>query len=452
MLQNQNTNYHKKGLNLAEQLKVKDRKKKTKKRKIIFTTLGIIATLIISPFAVAAYKVYNFNGNVNRSNILTKSDKLNEDLNILLMGLDSRVDQNGNPFPEEIYDALHAGTADDGGHNSNVLMFIHIPKNNSQAQVMSIPRDNYVQLTGISPEYNQYGKIKEAYGLAVAQTQNKLYGSNLSTEDTYRQARDAGRLAQIKTVENFLGNNIQINHFAEIDMAGFFQIAQAVEPIQVCLNNATKDTYSGADFQAGVQEISAEQAVAFVRQRRDYNNTVVSLTDLDRGRRQQAFVAAVLLKARDPKTYTNLNRTQKILDSVQNNLTLDNNFNIIDLGPKLIKVMSGNTAFTTLPILGFGTSAYGQSINEVNIKEVQETVRQLMYPNQLESNSQTNSNVAPNNLESNNTPQTSNVESQTNNVVANDENVVNDSQTESTDTYDDWEVPLFSNGKIPCVN
>ena len=31
------------------------------------------------------------------------------DTNILIMGLDSRLDENGNPLPPGIYDALHAG-------------------------------------------------------------------------------------------------------------------------------------------------------------------------------------------------------------------------------------------------------------------------------------------------------------------------------------------------------
>ena len=38
-----------------------------------------------------------------------------QDQNILLMGLDSRLDQNGQPLPQEMYDALHAGDETSGG-------------------------------------------------------------------------------------------------------------------------------------------------------------------------------------------------------------------------------------------------------------------------------------------------------------------------------------------------
>jgi anionic cell wall polymer biosynthesis LytR-Cps2A-Psr (LCP) family protein len=38
--------------------------------------------------------------------------------NILVMGLDSRLDENGNPLPAAIYQALHAGDQQVGGYNT----------------------------------------------------------------------------------------------------------------------------------------------------------------------------------------------------------------------------------------------------------------------------------------------------------------------------------------------
>src|SRR5512143_2804611 len=50
--------------------------------------------------------------------------------NILIMGLDSRLDEHGRPLPQEIYDALHAGDETAGGYNANVLILLHIPGGN----------------------------------------------------------------------------------------------------------------------------------------------------------------------------------------------------------------------------------------------------------------------------------------------------------------------------------
>src|ERR1700758_1547275 len=87
----------------------------------------------------------------------------------------------------------------------------------------------------------------------------------------------------------FLG--ISVDHFVEVTLGAFFQIAKVVEPITVCLNADTVDSYSGANFPQGVQRIDAAQAMAFVRQRRDENDG--SFADFDRTRRPQGFLVSL---------------------------------------------------------------------------------------------------------------------------------------------------------------
>src|ERR1700744_1913469 len=70
------------------------------------------------------------------------------DQNILLMGLDSRLDQNGHPLPQELYGALHAGDETSGGYNANVLILVHIPGGDGPVSAVSIPRDDSVELSG----------------------------------------------------------------------------------------------------------------------------------------------------------------------------------------------------------------------------------------------------------------------------------------------------------------
>jgi LCP family protein required for cell wall assembly len=214
-----------------------------------------------------------------------------QDQNILLMGLDSRLDQNGQPLPQEMYDALHAGDETSGGYNANVLIVVHIPGGDGPVTAVSIPRDDYVELSGC-PGSVCKGKIKQAYGLAYQQALDSQANGNSdgagATDLTAREqtAREAGRKTEIGTVQDLLG--ISVYHFVELTLGAFFQIAKLVEPITVCLNEDTVDSYSGADFHQGVQQIDAAQAMAFVRQRRDENNG--SFTDFDRTRRQQAFL------------------------------------------------------------------------------------------------------------------------------------------------------------------
>lgn len=89
------------------------------------------------------------------------------------MGLVSRLDEDGDPLPADIYSALRAGDQHDGGYNTNVLMLMHVPGDGSRPTSMSIPRDGYVDLAGSRDGIPQ-GKIKQAYGLAFDQEHRRL--------------------------------------------------------------------------------------------------------------------------------------------------------------------------------------------------------------------------------------------------------------------------------------
>src|SRR6202000_1317992 len=70
------------------------------------------------------------------------------DQNILIMGLDSRRDQQGRPLPPDIYDALRAGGEDSGEGDADALIVLHLPAGGAPATAISMPRDDYVDLTG----------------------------------------------------------------------------------------------------------------------------------------------------------------------------------------------------------------------------------------------------------------------------------------------------------------
>src|SRR5260370_2979917 len=69
--------------------------------------------------------------------------------NILLMGLESRTDWNGNILPNDILNALHAGSRQGvengvGGNATNTLILLHIPAGAKKALAFSIPPDHCV--------------------------------------------------------------------------------------------------------------------------------------------------------------------------------------------------------------------------------------------------------------------------------------------------------------------
>ncbi|ALE06116.1 hypothetical protein AL755_12615 [Arthrobacter sp. ERGS1:01] len=368
-------------MSLYEQLLTRDSHRKRRKR--IF--LSVVAAVAIVVLAVASYVVFiavRANNDVMRSNALeglTGVPKLGKDTNILVMGLDSRVDENGKPLSAALYSALDAGDQSIGGYNANVLMLIHIPADGAKATAISIPRDDYVQVEGI-PGQSISAKIKEAYGYGLAAEQTALLKAGKPNDNaSYQQAREAGRHAELATVSAFLGS-VHIDHFVEVTMAGFYQVAEAVAPITVCLNRATQDTYSGADFKKGVQQIDAKQAMAFVRQRRDTTDPSYSFSDLDRERRQQAFIVSVIHQLKQAGTFTDIPKMEGVLNAVSHNIVVDSGLNLIDLAQQAGSITGGNISFSTLPITGFGTSPSGESINTVDVANVQATVKELLAP------------------------------------------------------------------------
>lgn len=293
------------------------------------------------------------------------------DTNILLIGLDSRKDMDGNDLPAAfVTDTLHAGDSDVGGYNTNTLLLVHLPAGGGRATALSIPRDDYVDVPG-------YGKrkIKEAYGLAKADADTQLLDEGVTdAAERERRAREAGRRSTLTAVRDLL--DVPIDHFAEVNLLGFYDVATAVGPIQVCLNNPVHDTYSGADFPAGAQELSATQALSFVRQRHGLDNG-----DLDRTKRQQAFVAGVMAKLSASGVLANISELRALIAGTKNDIVIDAGLDPIGLAGGAGAVMKGDIDFYTLPITGYDT-VDGQDVNLVDVDAIRAEAARLIGPAQ----------------------------------------------------------------------
>jgi LCP family protein required for cell wall assembly len=340
--------------------------------------LGVVSTLVlgVSGYAWGQYTLAD--SSIRKSGALSgEATSLGKDTNILIMGLDSRLDENGNPLPPDIYNALQAGNQNDGGNNSNVLMLLHVPGDGSKATSVSIPRDDYTSFPGC-PDKQCKGKIKEAYGLAFAQKHDELVSQGLTDRlQIEQQSRDAGRKEEIDTVRAFVGGE-PVDHFVEVTMVAFFQLANAVQPITVCLNEDTHDSFSQADFHKGVQQISAQQAVEFVRQRRDPNQP--DFTELDRERRQQAFISSLAYQLKQGGTFANPGKLRQILSVGEQNIAVDSGLDLLSFAQQATNLTSGNIQFVTLPIQGNST-INGEDVNTVDQPKIQAMVHQLIGGN-----------------------------------------------------------------------
>ncbi|MET9646952.1 LCP family protein [Streptomyces syringium] len=284
--------------------------------------------------------------------------------NILLMGLDSRKDQNGEDLPDSVLDTLHAGSSDIGGYNTNTLILLHVPAGNGKATAFSLPRDDLVDIPGFPKD-----KIKKAYGLTKARTEERLARQGTTDRRALERAgREAGRRAEIETVRRFL--DVPVDHFAEISLAGFYHLADALDGVEVCLEHPVKDRYSGADFHAGRQTLAGAQSLAFVRQRHGLDGG-----DLDRTRRQQAFLASAGHKLDSAGTFTDPVRLLRLLDVVKQDVVIDKGWDLASFLRHARNLSSGRVAFSTLPIEGFAKH-HGEDVNLVDPDRIRKLVRE----------------------------------------------------------------------------
>ena len=340
-------------------------------------SLSCVAAAIALLVSGFSYFVVRDVGAIGASHAITSGPSIGAQ-NILLMGLESRRDWNGNILPNYVLAHLHAGSAQAvangaGGNATNTLILIHIPAGGRKAVGFSIPRDDWVQFADtVGPQ--QVGKIDQAYGVSMYYEQEKLRAQhpNMSQDQLAFLGNEAGRAAAVATVEKLTG--VHIDHFAELNLDGFWELARVLGGVQVCLRHATRDVKSGANFHAGYQHLDAAQALSFVRQRDNLPNG-----DLDRTHRQQAFLDSVIQQLKTQGVLSDLGKIQSLLSVAKRYLITDAGWNLLDFATQVRYLTGGNLVFHTLPIKGYAVIS-GQDANVVDPAFIKRIVRATFYP------------------------------------------------------------------------
>jgi LCP family protein required for cell wall assembly len=295
--------------------------------------------------------------------------KLGEPFNALLVGLDARTDAAGNPLPQALLDAMHAGP-DEGQLHTDTIILLHVPAAPGEPAVaISIPRDSYVQIAGSREKH----KINSAYWRGVEDAKESLAKQGITGADLDRRTREAGRRSLIATVEALTG--VDIDHFAEINLAGFMELTEALGGVPVCLNHAVRDSYSGIDLPAGPQTVSGPAALAFVRQRHG-----LEAGDLDRIARQQAFIAGLTQRLNAAGTLTDPAQLNRLVQLVTRHVVIDRGWDVDEAAAQLRRLSAGDLTFRTIPTgrPDLETPVDGIAV-QIDTDDVRSFVRLLIY-------------------------------------------------------------------------
>ena len=242
-------------------------------------------------------------------------------LNILLIGSDAKQGKTANG-------------------RSDVIILAHVSKDHKKVYLVHFPRDMYVEIPGWGEN-----KINAAYA----------YG---------------GPQLLVKTLRKLV--DVPIDHMAVIGFQGFQAMTDAIGGVDVYAEEASVDEVYNDDqterwyetIHVGMNHLNGNSALAFVRERYQ-----LSKGDISRGRRQQAFVKALILKVLSRETLMNPVRFTKLVDAATRYLTLDAAFSVSEvysLALSMRTLRSQDIIFITAPISGFGRSPQGASIDIVN--------------------------------------------------------------------------------------
>ncbi len=235
--------------------------------------------------------------------------------NWLLVGSDSRVG-----LSEE--DIARLGTGGDiGTGRTDAIMLLHLE--GTSAQLISIPRDSYVDVPGFGQD-----KINAAF----------TYG---------------GPQLLTHTVEANTG--VSIDHYAEVGMGGLANIVDAIGGVELCPSEPIDDPLANLNVGAGCQEMDGANALGYVRTR------ATAMGDLDRVERQREFFSALMHEATNPSTLLNPFDVFPMISSVSKSFTVGESDHVWHLA-RLALSMGTGVETTTVPVGGFADTDVGNVV------------------------------------------------------------------------------------------
>jgi LCP family protein required for cell wall assembly len=306
-------------------------------------------------------------------------------MNILLMGLESRTDYQGNTLSCDLLAAMHAGNCrsvaahEVGGQDTNTLILIHIFNGGKKAVGYSIPRDDWVTFP-TAYDGQSAGKIDQAYGLAWAQSlQQTVSQSGMSSNERYTLANQAGQTAEIDTVQSLTG--VHIDHFAEVNLVGFYELAKAFGGIEACLKSWNggenlHDANSGFRApHAGYLHLAPDQALAFVRERDN-----LPQGDIDRTHRQQAVIDYVTWRLKTQGILSSIGQLTSLLNTAKQYVITDPHWNMLDFASQVRALTGKNMTFKTAPTISTDYQIDGQTANQIDPAAVKSAIQTAFYP------------------------------------------------------------------------
>lgn len=315
------------------------RPKRARRTRRLLAVFGVV--VVIAGVGTVAYGAvrtiyggYMLNQNVGRvtisrpkalAEVTTTEKPPSEPVTYLLLGNDTRGGRNTD-FVDK-----YAKRSGQGGGGADSIILIRVDPAAKKTEMVSIHRDLRVTIPGHGTE-----KINSTL----------VYGSQDNPD------ADMDPSLMVRVVEQLTG--VHIDHVGIVDFSGFRDIVNAVGGVEICLEYAERDKWTGLDLPAGCTQADGTQALAYSRSRHGFlqkdGKWVCDCTDdFGRMRRQQEFLRALAKRVASP---TMLTKLPELAQAVKGNIWVDDQLDISDtigLGREMSKYLD-NVATAALPV------------------------------------------------------------------------------------------------------
>lgn len=284
------------------------------------TAYGVYLTKKVEHAANNAYEVAGQKGSTLREN---EVKPVSDNVSILFIGVDN----------SEVRDQGERNTRTDA------LMVATLNNKDKSVKLLSIPRDSYVYI----PEAGYEDKITHAYG-------------------------HGGTRVTIETVEELL--EIPIDYYVKMDFNAFIDVVDSLGGITVDVpfDRLEKDENDRKTIQLteGLQTLDGRHALALARTRYVDN-------DIERGKRQQMILEAVIDKATSASSFT---KYGDVIDAVGGNMKTDMTFDEMTSFFNYLK--GGKPQIDSLSLTGdddMSTGTYYWILDEEDLEETRDILK-----------------------------------------------------------------------------
>jgi LCP family protein required for cell wall assembly len=212
----------------------------------------------------------------------------------------------------------HTADGENPDGRSDAIMIARFSADRGHAQLISIPRDSWVEIPG-----HGINKINASYAFG-------------------------GPSLLIQTVENL--TQVRIDHYVTIDFDGIIQVTDDLGGVDVVV--AEETTNGPYTFPAGVNHLDGAQARWYLGQRYGLPGG-----DFDRMRRQQQYLKAMFSKLFNADTFTDVGRLDDAMIAVTRSVGIDDglgNVELAQLAYSMRNMTPDDVDFFTAPVLGTG--------------------------------------------------------------------------------------------------